>query len=172
MPRSAPASLGFAWLINRLIYGCYRYGCEEFEMFIYIVLLYHVIWPDDYLTLDTWYLTPILDMLSLGTWYLISDTGTWHVILDTWYLTLDIWHRYLTCYHLHLIPDTWYMTLDNWHAITYLTCYHLVLVHLTDIVTPDWILLHLTLYYFAHSWLSLLRGLDMIIILLRDIWYF
>ena len=42
MPRSAPASLGFPWLINRLIYCCYKYGCEEFEIFIYIVPLYHV----------------------------------------------------------------------------------------------------------------------------------
>ena len=64
-------------------------------------------------------------------WHLISDTGTWHVILDTWSLTLDIWHRYLTCYHLTPVPDTWYMTLDNWRAITYLTCFHMVLVHLT-----------------------------------------
>ena len=42
MPRFAPASPGFAWLINRLNYYCYKYGYEEFEMFIYTVLLYHV----------------------------------------------------------------------------------------------------------------------------------
>ena len=83
------------------------------------------------------YLTP-------DPWHLISDIGTWHVILDTWILTLDIWYRYLTCYHL--TPDTrpWYMTLDNWHAITHLTCVHMVLVHLTwycdtwlGTITPD-----------------------------------
>ena len=69
------------------------------------------------------YLTPVLDMLYLtpDPRYLISDTGTWYVILDTWY-----------------------MTLDNWHAITHLTCYHLVLTHLTwycdtwlDTIIPD-----------------------------------
>jgi len=168
---------------------------------------------------DTWYLTPVLDILSLDTWYLtldiwhrylicyhltpdtwhlISDTGTWHVItwhltpdtwcltlvldmlsLDTWCLTLDIWHRYLTCYTWHLILDTWYLTLvldmiyltpDTWYMTLDM------LSHSTS--TLDLILWHLTvyyhtwhLYYFAYSWLSLLRGLDMIIILLQDIWY-
>jgi len=42
MPRYAPASLGFALLINRSIYYYTRYGCEEFEIFNYTVLLYHV----------------------------------------------------------------------------------------------------------------------------------
>ena len=104
------------------------------------------------LTPYTWDLTPVLDMLYLSpdTWHLISNTGTWNVILDTWSLKLDIWHQYLTYYHLtldtwhlisdtgtwhvitwHLMHDTWYMTLNIWHAITYLICFHLVLVHLT-----------------------------------------
>jgi len=134
MPRSAPASLGFAWLINRLIYCCYRYGYEEFEIFICTVLLYHVIWPDDYLTYDA-HMIPTC-------YHLTPDTGTWHVI--TW----------------HLIPDTWYMTLNNWHAITQLTCYHLVLVHSTwycdtwlDTITPDTcIILHIHDYYFYGTW--------------------
>ena len=39
MPRSAPASLGFAWLINRLNYYCYKYDCEEFEM-LFILFSY------------------------------------------------------------------------------------------------------------------------------------
>ena len=79
-----------------------------------------------HLITDTWYLTPVLDML----------------LLKSWSLTLDNWHRYLTCYHL--TPDTWYMTLDNWHAITHLTCFHMTLAHLTwycdtwlDTITPD-----------------------------------
>ena len=103
----------------------------------------------------TWYLTPVLDIyyLTPDTWHMISDTGTWHVF--TW----------------HLIPDTWYMTFDNWHAITHLTCYHLVLVHLTDIVTPDWILLHLTPVLPYIFMIITLRELGMIIILLPDIWY-
>ena len=114
-------------------------------------------------------------------WHLISDTGTWHVI--TW----------------HLIPDTWYMILDNWHAITYLTCFHMVLVHLTwccdtwqlasyhlildicyylvlthwpDIVTPDWILLHLTPVLHCIFMIITLTGtLIWLIIPLPNIWY-
>ena len=114
----------------------------------------------------TWYRTPALICLHLtpDPRHLISDTGTWHVILDTWYLTHDIWHRYLTCYYLtpevwhryltcytwHLIldtwyltlalgmlyltPDIWYMTLDTWHAITWY--WHIW----PNIVTPERIL--------------------------------
>ena len=111
-----------------------------------------------HLILDTWYLTPIFDMLYLtldiwhqyltcyyftpNTWHLISNTSTWHVILDTWYLTpvfdmlyltLDIWHLYLTCYHL--TPDTWLMIFDTWQLTCYHLildiCFHMVLVHLT-----------------------------------------
>ena len=90
-----------------------------------------------YLTpdLDTWYLTPVLDLL----------------LLNTRYLTHDIWHRYLTCHHLTI--DTW---LDDWHAITHLTYFHMVLVHLTlccntwlDTITPDTcITLHIHDYHF------------------------
>ena len=108
-----------------MIYCCYRYGYEEFEIFDYIVscIILH-----DQMIPDTWYLTLVLDMLYLtpDSWHLIFDTGIWHVI--TWHLTLDTWH----------------MTLDNWHAIIYLTCFHMVPVHLTwccdtwlDTITPD-----------------------------------
>jgi len=98
--------------------------------------------------------------LTPDPWHLISDTGTWYVILDTWSLVLDIWHRYLTCYHLILIPDTWYMTLNNWHAITYLTCFHIVLVHLTwycdtwlDTITSETcITSYIHDYYFTGTW--------------------
>ena len=92
--------------------------------------------------------------------------------LDTWYLTHNIWHRYLTCYHL--TPDTWHLIYDTWQ----LTCYLLLdmLSHGTS--TLDLILWHLTgyyytwhLYYFAYSWLSLLRRLGIIIILLPNLWY-
>ena len=97
----------------------------------------HLICYTWHLIHDTWYLTPVLDMLYLipdprpDTWHLRSDTGTrhvitWHLIPDTWCLTpvldmlsLDTWHLIygtwqLTCYHL--ILDT---------------CFHMVLVHLT-----------------------------------------
>jgi len=81
----------------------------------------------------------LLTHLIPDTWYLIP-------VLDTWYLTLDIWHLYLTCYHL--TPDTWHLIYDTWQ----LTCYHLILIYAItwywhiwpDIMTPDWILLHLT----------------------------
>ena len=83
----------------------------------------------------------------------VPDTGTYHVIFDTWYstpvlvmlyLTHDTGHRYLPCYIWHLIyyTDIWYAILatryitpvfdilylppDIWHR--YLTCYtcHLI----------------------------------------------
>ena len=113
---------------------CYhRFIPSDCYFNVYRMIYWHVI-------LDTWYRTPVLDLL---------------------YLTLDIWHRYLICYYLTpdrlildtwylapvldmLLPDTWYITLDNWHAITYWTCFHMVLVHLTgycdtwmDTITPD-----------------------------------
>jgi len=104
-----------------------------------------------YLTPDSWhgYLTPVLDMLYLtpDLWHMISDTSTWHVILDSWSLTLDIWHWYLICYtrHRHLIYDIWH-----------LTCFHMVLVHLTwywdtwldTIVLDTCIILYIHDYHF------------------------
>jgi len=149
-----------------------------------------------YLTpiLDAWDLIPILDMLYLtyDTWHLILDTWclicyTWHLIsdtwyltpaldmlsLDTWYLTLDIWHMYLTYYYL--TPDTWHLIYDTWQ----LTWYPSLDMLSPGTSTHDLILWHLTryyytwhLYYIVYSWLSLLRGLGMIIILLPDLWYY
>jgi len=155
----------------------------------YLTILFSVpcYWPDDYLIYDvvalfqlTWYrhvnyLTLICLYLSPDPWHLISDTGTWnvildtwsltldidtgtwHVILDTWSLTLDIWHRYLTCYHL--TPDTWHLIYDTWHLTCYHSldiCYHLVLTHLTwycdtwlNTIIPDTcITLHIHDYHF------------------------
>ena len=113
-----------------------------------IVLLYHAIWPDDYLTYDA---------ITLYSTHPYRHIKYLTLILDSWYLTPDIWH---------LIFDTWQ-----------LTCYHLLdmLSHGTS--TLDLIFWHLTglllhLHYNVHSWLPLLRGLGMIIILLPDILYF
>jgi len=114
---------------------------------------------------DIWYCNSVfnshdIDMLITWPWYvytwhdpshLISDTGTWHVI--TWHLISDTW--WLICYHL--ILDI---------------CYHLVLTHLTwycdtwlYTITPDTCTtLHIHDYNFY-------MDLDMIIILLPDIWY-
>ena len=116
-------------------------------------------------------LSPIISYLTLicihrylpcYTYYLISDTGTCHAMLITWYLipvlamlylsldiwhrylpclSLDIWHRYLPCYTYRLIPDTWYN--NTWH----LTCYHPVLIHLTW-YCGTYIILHIHDYYF------------------------
>jgi len=105
-------------------------------------------------------LTCVHRCLPCYTWHLISDTGTCHAILITWYLTLvlamlyltlDIWHRYLPCYTWPLMSDT-----GTWHAITHLTCYHLVLVHLTwycdtwlvTVIPGTCIILHIHDYYF------------------------
>jgi len=75
-------------------------------------------------------------------WYLISNTGTWHVI--TW----------------HVIPDTWYLnltidmlSLDTWHMLSLGTdTFDMMLWHLTGYYYT-W-----HLWYIAYSWLSLLRG--------------
>ena len=92
------------------------------------------------LLFDIWY-----RYLPCYTYYLISDTGTCHAMLITWYLTpvhatlyltLDIWHRYLSCY-----TDTWYN--NTWH----LTCYHPVLVRLIR-YCGTCIILHIHDYYF------------------------
>ena len=117
-----------------------------------------------HLLTDNWYLTPVLDMLLPDTWYLIPTLicYTWHLIPDTWYLTpvLDM-----------LSLNTWYLiidmlSLDTWHMISPGTdTFDLILSHLTGYYYT-W-----HLFYFAYSWLSLLRGLSMIIILLPDIWY-
>jgi len=99
------------------------------------------------LLFDIWYW-----YLPCYTYYLISDTGTCHARLITWYptpvhsilyLALDIWHRYLSCY-----TDTWY------NNIWYLTCYHPVLVHLTW-YCDTCIILHIHDYYFYRdlAWL-------------------
>jgi len=117
--------------------------------------IYHAIVDTDicHATLDPWRLTPTLGMLY---WYVNHDSGTWylhrHSIYGpgTWYDILDtcIWHL------VYDMPscgtNTWTWHLDPW----------------PDITTPD------TCIYMAYSWLLLLRGHDMIIILLLpDIWY-
>ena len=62
----------------------------------------------------TWYLTLVLDMLSLDTWYMLLDN--WHVI------------TYLTCYHLVLVHLTRYC--DTWpDTITLNTC---ISLHIHD----------------------------------------
>ena len=96
-------------------------------------------------------------------------TSTCHAIFDTWYptpvlamlhLSLDIRHRYLICHTWHLLltpgicmlscgTNTWIWHLDSWPDTT----------------------TQIPVYYMTYSWLSLLRGLGMIIILLPNIWY-
>ena len=109
-----------------------------------------------------------------NTWYcnfLVHDSllykliygiyiDTWYVIFDTWSTALDIRHRYLICHtwHLILIPDIWHAFM--WYKYIDLTSWPL-----TGHYHPWY------MYYMAYSWLSLLRGLGMIIILLPDIWY-
>ena len=114
-------------------------------------------------------------------------TGTCHAIFDTWhptpvlamlYLTHDTRHRNLPCYIRHLIldPGTWYMTHLSpdpdpryvTHVNPYLICYKYIDLTswpLTGHYHPWYP------YYMTYSWLSLLWGVDMVIILLPDIWY-
>ena len=125
--------------------------------------------------LDTWSLTLDIWHRYLTCYHLTPDT--WHVIFDSWYLAYAItW--YLTCFHMVLVHLTW--CCDTWHLLSFdtwqLTCYHSLdmLSHGTS--TLDLMLWHLTglllhLYYVFYSWLLLLRGLGMIIMLLLDIWY-
>jgi len=120
------------------------------------------------------YLTPTSFML-----YLVLIHDMLYVICDTWY-----W--YLPYYIWHVIPDpdtclathtTWHWTLilDTWHLfLTYGICYTFMWYKYLDLTS--WLL---TGYYhpwlpdyMTYTWLSLLRGHDMIIILLLpDIWY-
>jgi len=94
--------------------------------------------------------TPTLNMLylTLDLWHVISDTDTWHAILDTWYLTSALDMLNLTPDLRHLISDTgtWYVILDTrymTHANTHLTRFHMAQSHWPDIMTPDRILLPL-----------------------------
>ena len=135
-----------------------------------IVMLYLIpIFAMLYLTCDIWHrysvFTPVLGIysstqylhrhLACYTWYVIYDSGTWYLHRHsiyrpgTWYVILDTctWH---TVYDmLSCGTNTWTWHLDPW----------------PDITTPD------TCIYMTYSWLSLLRGLGMTIILLPDIWY-
>ena len=120
----------------------------------------HLIYYTWHLIHDTWYLTPALDMLylTLDLRHMISDTGTWYVILDTGSPTLDIWHRYLTCHTWHLIltPNIWHMLTLTWllsRGTSTLTWY---CATWPDTITPDtYIIWHIHDYHFYRdlAWL-------------------
>ena len=109
--------------------------------------LWHVIYDTDarYVILDTWSTT-----LDIWHWYLICHT--WHLIHGTWYLTpvldllsLDTW--YLTPDIGHLIHDTWYHSLDMLSHGT--SIFDLILWYWLDTITPDTrIILHIHDYHF------------------------
>ena len=91
-----------------------------------MLYLAYDIWHQ-YLPCYTWRM--ISDTGTCHAIHLISDTSICHAILNTWYmtpvldmlyLTYDTWHQYLPFYIWHMIPDigtchaifdTWYMTL-------------------------------------------------------------
>jgi len=90
------------------------------------------------------------------------------------YLTLICLHLTSVLDMLSLDTDTLHLIYDTWQ----LTCYHSLDMLSPGASTYDLILWYLTgyyytwhLYYMAYSWLSLLRGLGMIIILWPDLWY-
>ena len=155
------------WYVCRSPVPCYVTGWYlVFDVATLTDIL--VTWPDMYtlvlamlyLSLDIWH-----RYLPCYTYYLISDTGTSHAMLITWYLipilamldlsldiwhrylpclSLDIWYRYLPCYTYYLISDistyhatliAWYLTPDTWYNNTW----HLTCYH------P--VLVHLTWYY-------------------------
>ena len=74
---------------------------------------------------------------------------------------------------LPLAPGTWYLILDTWHNITwYLThaiTWYWYIWH--NIVTPDWILLHLAPVLHCLFMIITFTGTWHDIILLPDIWY-
>ena len=127
------------------IYCCTRY-LHRHSMFTRTLGMLHLIY-------DLWHrhsvFTPALDIcnLSHGTWYL--DTG------------IDICHTW----HLILTRGIQHMITVTWHAFMWYKYIDLTSWPLTGHYHPWY------LYYMAYSWLSLLRGLGMIIILLPDIWY-
>ena len=145
------------------------------------------------LSLDTWYLTLVLDILLLDTWYLtldiwhqyltcyyftpdtwhlISNTSTWHVILDTWYLTsvldmlsLDTWY---------LTPDIWHLTVDmlspTWHAFTwYQYTWHLILWNLTLVLHG--IFMTITFTGTWHDYYTVTRPLVLLNSCTPELWY-
>ena len=126
--------------------------------------------------------------LACYTWYMIYDYGTRylhrHLACYTWYrlrhsaftLALGI---YTGTWYLKPIPQhlifrhqySIYVILDtcSWHPVyDMLSCGISTLTWHCD-PWPNTTTLHL--YYMTYSWLSLLRGLGMTIILLPDIWY-
>ena len=89
---------------------------------------------------------PDTNMLIPDAWYLalIFDM----LLLDIWHLTIDM------------------LSLDTWHMLSLGTnTLELMLWRLIGYYYTWY------LYYIVYSWLSLLRGLDTIIILISDIWY-
>ena len=126
----------------------------------------HTIFDTDicHAVLDLWHLTPVLGIytgtqylhrhLACYTWYVIYDSGTWYLHRHSIYRPGTWYVIFVTC-TWHIVYDmlscgtnTWTWHFDPW----------------SDITTPD------TCIYMTYSWLSLLRGLGMTIILLQDIW--
>jgi len=101
---------------------------------------------------------------------LLLDTCPWYVnfyhlsLVMTWLVTYHLpEHLSLACYTWYLTPDIWHLTVDMPSPGT--NTLDLILWHLTG-YCYTW-----HPYYIAYSWLSVLRELGMIIILLPDFWY-
>ena len=122
-----------------------------------------------YRKFNTWYHAMRVNILCCTRY--LPDPG--HVMLDIRFMTMiygnytDTWHVTLDIWFLTPVLDMSYLTpaLDT----RYMLCFHVVQIPGPDIVTLDRTLWYL--YYMTYSWLSLLRGLGMTIILLPDIWY-
>jgi len=144
------------------------------------VITWHLI-LDTYTGTWHWYLTPAFDMLYLtpDLWHVISDTGTWHVMLDIWYLTPAPDTLYLTTDPWHLISDsdtwhviTWYLIPDTWYPIPVLDMLYLTpdsryLIYDTDLLylTPD------TWYMTLDNWHAITHLICFHMVLVHLTWY-
>jgi len=117
---------------------------------------------------NTWYLTLVLDMLSLNTWSLTPET--WHLTidmlsLDTWHMLspgtnifdLILWHLtgYYYTWHLYYITYSW-LSLSPWHDY-YTATRHLVLLYSWTPVSPVLISSALLLLLIARSYRRLIE---------------
>jgi len=155
MPRYAPALLGFAWLINRLNYYCYKYGYECLKC---LFILFSCTMLCDQMIPDIWfcdfhwhinYLTLIRIYLTLDIWHRHLICYTWHLISGTWYLTPTLDMLYLTPDLWHLISDTctWYVILDTWSLALVIWHRHWYVTLDTWYLTLDIWHRHLTCYH-------------------------
>ena len=122
-------------------------------------------WLPDIWCCNSVFNSPDTNMLISWHYYVY----TWHLIPNTWYLTLVL--DMLSLNTWSSIPETWHLiidmlSLDTWHMLSpHTNTFDLILWHLIGYYYTWY------LYYIAYHDYHFYRDLDMIIILLSDIWY-